>query len=131
MNFGLAISTCLGKYAKFSGRASRSEFWWFYLFNLLMGLVMSIIGAGVFPNDPILSEIPSLIVWLALLLPLLAAGTRRLHDIGRTGWWQLLSLTIIGIILLVIWWCFDTKKETNKYGEVPKDKSGEVAESPA
>ena len=93
MNFGQAISTCFTKYATFSGRASRPEFWWFFLFQILVSIGASFI-----------SEMLSGLVSLALLLPALAVGARRLHEIGRTGWWQLLGLTGIGLLVLIYWW---------------------------
>ena len=62
----------------------------------------------------------SALVSLAFIIPLLAVGCRRLHDIGRSGWWQLLLLTLIGTILLIVWWATPTKNEPNAYGEVPK-----------
>ena len=93
MNFGQAISTCFTKYATFSGRASRPEFWWFFLFQILVSIGASFI-----------SEMLSGLVSLALLVPALAVGARRLHEIGRTGWWQLLGLTGIGLLVLIYWW---------------------------
>lgn len=93
MNFGQAISTCFSKYATFSGRAARPEFWWFFLFQVLVS-----IGASLF------GDIISALVSLALLLPALAVGARRLHDIGKSGWWQLIMLTVIGLLLLIYWW---------------------------
>jgi uncharacterized membrane protein YhaH (DUF805 family) len=93
MDFVSAIKSCLGQYATFSGRAVRSEFWWFFLFQIVAVVVASFLG-----------DMVSTIVSLALLLPGLAVGARRLHDIGRTGWWQLLSLTGIGFLLLLYWW---------------------------
>lgn len=93
MNFGQAISTCFAKYATFSGRASRSEFWWFFLFQILVSIVASMLG-----------DVVAGLVSLALLLPALAVGTRRLHDIGKSGWWQLIMLTVIGLLLLIYWW---------------------------
>lgn len=93
MNFGQAISTCLSKYATFSGRASRPEFWWFSLFQLLVLLV-----AAMF------SDLLYGLSGLGLMLPALAAGARRLHDIGKSGWWQLLMLTGIGYLVLLYWW---------------------------
>jgi uncharacterized membrane protein YhaH (DUF805 family) len=93
MNFGQAISTCFSKYATFSGRAARPEFWWFFLFQVLVS-----IGASLF------GDIISGLVSLALLLPALAVGARRLHDIGKSGWWQLIMLTVIGLLLLIYWW---------------------------
>jgi uncharacterized membrane protein YhaH (DUF805 family) len=101
MTFKNAIQTCFSKYAIFSGRASLSEFWWFFLFQILVAFALSII----FP-----SPIPDLVMCL-LFCPGLAVGTRRLHDIGMTGWWQLLLLTGLGFFLLVFFWAQDTKEE--------------------
>ena len=107
MNFGQAISTCFTKYATFSGRASRPEFWWFFLFQILLS-----IGASMF------SELLSGLVSLALLLPALAVGARRLHDIGRTGWWQLLGLTGIGFLVLIYWWVQPSTEGSNAHDAV-------------
>ena len=92
MNFGQAISTCMGKYFTFSGRAKRSEYWWFYLFTILMGWGATLVGAVTFgPGDPA-ADVMSSILSLIFFMPALAAGSRRLHDIGKSGWWQLLIL---------------------------------------
>ena len=93
MTFSQAVQSCLGQYATFSGRAARSEYWWFFLFQVLALLVSSLLG-----------ETANSIVALLLLLPALAVGARRLHDVGRSGWWQLLMLTGIGYLLLLFWW---------------------------
>lgn len=110
MTFGKSIATCLSKYATFTGRASRSEFWWFFLFGILLSA-----GAGIADEARDIEAFAPLIN-LALLLPRLAAGARRLHDIGKSGWWQLLILTIIGIIPLVFWWVREGAGEENEYG---------------
>jgi uncharacterized membrane protein YhaH (DUF805 family) len=116
MNFGQAIQTCMGKYATFEGRASRSEFWWFYLFTLLVIWGANWVGLLVF-GDPVgLSALANIV----LLLPSLAAATRRLHDTGRSGWWQLLALTVIGIILLIVWWASEGHGEENEHGPPPE-----------
>ena len=104
MNFGQAISSCLSKYATFSGRASRPEFWWFFLFQILISLAASMLGETI--NG---------LVALGLLLPALAVGTRRLHDIGKSGWWQLLTLTVIGLLLLIYWWVQPAVEDGNGY----------------
>ncbi len=125
MGFGQAIATCLRKYAIFSGRASRSEFWWFYLFSALISLAAGVAGAAAFPVDPAaaadfrIADIPGAIVGLALLLPTLAVAVRRLHDWGRSGWWLLLALTGIGYILLLVWWALPSVPEDNKHGSPP------------
>ena len=93
MNFGQAISTCFSNYATFSGRASRPEFWWFFLFQILVSIAASLLG-----------DVVAGLMSLAMLLPALAVGARRLHDIGKSGWWQLIMLTVIGLLLLIFWW---------------------------
>ncbi len=117
MTFGNAISTCMSKYATFTGRATRSEYWWFYLFTLLVQWGGSIVSAITMSNNEIASGLFDMILSLAFLIPLLAAGTRRLHDNGRSGWWQLIALTGVGIIVLIIWWASEGSKEANNYGE--------------
>lgn len=108
MSFATAIATCFAKYVDFDGRASRAEFWWFYLFTTLIGwLALLVDNSGVV----------SAILNLAFLLPVLAAGARRLHDTGKSGWWQLLILTIIGVIPLIVLWALPSSKETNNYGD--------------
>ena len=106
MDFVQAVKSCLGQYATFSGRAPRSEYWWFFLFQLLVMVAASLIGDVVYA-----------LASLALLLPALAVGTRRLHDIGRTGWWQLLLLTGIGFLVLLYFWVQPSAEESNPHGE--------------
>ena len=104
MNFGQAISVCLSKYATFTGRATRSEFWWFFLFQILISIAAGMLG-----------DVVGGLVSLALLLPALAVGTRRLHDIGKSGWWQLIMLTVIGLLVLIYWWVQPTDEGGNAY----------------
>ena len=106
MDFVQAIKSCLGQYATFSGRAKRSEFWWFVLFQVLVMVAASMLG-----------DVINGIASLALLLPALAVGARRLHDIGRTGWWQLLLLSGIGFLVLLYWWVQPGEGAGNIYGE--------------
>jgi uncharacterized membrane protein YhaH (DUF805 family) len=95
-------------YAQFDGRASRSEYWWFYLFTLLAGLAAEIIGDTV-----------GNLATLFFLLPSFALAARRLHDVGRSGWWFLLIFTIIGIPVVLYWLVKDSDAGANKYGEGP------------
>ena len=116
MDFATSIKTCFSKYADFSGRASRSEFWWFALFGFIAGLVTGVIdvmilGYSAENNGPV-----NIIFTVITFLPYLAVGARRLHDINRSGWWQLITLTVIGIILLIIWWATVGKSKKNVHG---------------
>jgi uncharacterized membrane protein YhaH (DUF805 family) len=106
MNFLNAIKTCFEKYFDFSARASRSEYWWFVL--------LWIIVYGLDFINPTLS----IVLTVPLIIPMLAVQTRRLHDINKSGWWQLIGfIPIIGIIIL---WCWSAKNgdsNKNSYGE--------------
>ena len=108
MTFGKSISTCFSKYADFSGRASRPEYWWFYLFTALLSWFAMIV------DD---SQVLYGLVVLGTLLPSLAANARRLHDTNRSGWWLLISITIIGIIPLIIWMTSKGDDQPNSYGD--------------
>lgn len=124
MNFQTAIKTCLKKkYFRFQGRASRSEYWLFYLFTSIFYSLLipacTIFFAFVvfFAITPALSFIALATVFLSLLIPTLAVAARRLHDIDRSGWWQLIVL--IPILGMVIFFVFTTKKGTegeNRFG---------------
>ena len=114
MNFSESVSSCMSKYATFSGRASRAEFWWFYLFTIMLQGGATIIGGK---DANILPTIASLVT----ILPGLAVSCRRLHDINKSGWWFLISFTVIGIIPLVIWWAKETKNENNRFGILPNE----------
>jgi uncharacterized membrane protein YhaH (DUF805 family) len=107
MTFGKSIAKCFAKYVDFKGRASRPEFWWFYLFTILLSWGSILVDK---------SQVLSMIVNLAVFLPVIAAGSRRLHDTNRSGWWQLIMLTVIGIIPLVIWWASKGSDQDNQYG---------------
>lgn len=117
MNFQEAIASGFRNYVTFSGRASRSEYWYWVLFAILAGVASSILDAAMFSAGAV-SPINS-IVNLVLFLPGLAVSVRRLHDIGRTGWWLLISLTIIGIIVLIVWFCQKSDAGSNAYGAAP------------
>lgn len=105
MDFGTSLKTCFSKYATFEGRARRSEFWWFYL--------ATFIGSFI----PVLNWF-----WgLAVIIPYFAVAARRLHDTGRSALnllWLLLPL--VGGILLIVWFCQDSKPGDNRYGANPK-----------
>ena len=107
MTFTQAVGSALSSYATFHGRARRSEYWWFYLFTILVAIPAGVIDAILdmaFNNE---IGIVGTITSLALLLPTLAVTARRLHDTGRTGWWMLLPVVpllaafVVGIATVV------------------------------
>lgn len=114
---------CLQHYADFTGRARRSEYWYFVLFNFIVSILIGL-SLGVIAG---LLNVPALVylvhLWsLAVFIPSLAVSVRRLHDIGRSGWWLLLSLIpLVGAIILIIWHCTDSQPGANQYGPNPKE----------
>ena len=118
------------QYSDFSGRARRKEYWMFYLFNmialLLLYMVVAIVAVGVMvttKNESLLflAMIPLIIYCLAVLIPDLAVTVRRLHDIGKSGWWFFISLIpVVGGIWLLVLLCTDSESGANKWGDNPK-----------
>lgn len=116
MNWYVSV---LKNYVGFQGRARREEFWMFYLVNFGITIVITVLQAllGI-------GQVLTTIYGLAVLLPYLAVGARRLHDTGRSGWWQLLFLIpIVGIIILIVFWVQDSRFGDNQYGPNPKHGS--------
>ncbi|MCB4769372.1 DUF805 domain-containing protein [Ancylobacter sp. Lp-2] len=126
MTFFQAVSSVLGKYATFHGRAPRSELWWFTLFGVLApwiaGLLDLVLFHGVYfvqhGETQALSPLYSL-AQLALLIPSFAVGARRFHDMNRTGWWQLLIFTGIGAFVVLVWFMFKGTEGPNRFGPDP------------
>jgi uncharacterized membrane protein YhaH (DUF805 family) len=109
MTFQDAIKTCFAKYADFKGRALRSEYWWFWLFTVIVGLALTTV-----------SEAMAGIFYVGALLPSLAAAARRLHDTGRTGWWLLIGfIPLVGAIVLVVFMTQEGSGIDNEYGPAP------------
>ena len=110
------------KYAQFSGRARRKEYWYFVLFNVIISIVLSVLdvvlgtyskGGGIGLLDGIYT--------LAILIPAIAVTVRRLHDTGRSGWWLLIGfIPLIGGLILLFFMVLDSKPGANEYGENPK-----------
>lgn len=114
--------TVLKKYAVFSGRARRKEYWMFALFNGLILLILGLIDKyfGLYDHEIGIGLIGTIYTF-AVLLPSIGVTIRRLHDIGRSGWWLLIALIpFIGILVLIIFNIFDSEPGTNKYGDNPK-----------
>jgi uncharacterized membrane protein YhaH (DUF805 family) len=124
VTFGEAISDGFSKYATFSGRTSRSGYWWFYLFYILVLIGASILDAAI--KSPVLS----ILAVLGLFLPTLAVLVRRLHDTDHSGWWVLISLIpLVGTIVLIVFACTDSGPP-NKYGNGPDGNSDLSVTSP-
>ena len=120
MDFVSAISTCMvKKYADFSGRASRSEFWFFTLFLFLAGFVITIIDIMILNFHPDDLGPINLIVSVITLIPAIAVAARRLHDVNQSGWWQLIILTVIGIPVYLYWVISRGTNGNNDYGTDP------------
>ena len=123
MNFFDAVKTCFVKYTKFSGRASRSEFWLFVLFTFVVGLMLAfldplIAGVSFMDYDEVLAPL-STIFTIAIFIPSIAVNVRRLHDVNRSGWWLLIELTGIGILLIIFWNCKKGDEGENRFGPKP------------
>jgi uncharacterized membrane protein YhaH (DUF805 family) len=106
MTFAQAVQSCIKKYGYFNGRATRSEFWWWALFFTIVH----------FAADRVSKNVGTLVV-LLMLFPTLAVTSRRLHDIGKSGWWQIVGcVPLIGWAVMVYWW---VQKSTgdNQYGD--------------
>jgi uncharacterized membrane protein YhaH (DUF805 family) len=121
MSFQDAVRTCLTqKYADFSGRARRSEYWWFFLFSLISSGVASVIDSILGTRYGGTTGLVQALVQLALLVPGIAVGVRRLHDTARSGWWLLIGLVpVVGWIVLLVFFVQDSRGE-NQYGAAPK-----------
>ena len=118
MTFSESIKTGLvDKYATFSGRATRSEYWYLVLFGYILAFIITFLGTLL--ESPGLTIGLSSVLCLAVFIPSLAVCVRRLHDTGRSGWWYLLILIpYIGAIALIIIFCLKSD-EDNKYGPKP------------
>ena len=116
MNFFNAIKICFSKYVTFAGRASRSEYWYFYLFFTVGAIITTIIDIIIFPDLVGAFSPLSKVFSLALLLPFVAVTARRMHDVNRSGWWQLIPLTIIGIIPYTYWVTKKSDPHDNNFG---------------
>lgn len=136
MSFGQSVKYCLGNYAKFDGRASRSEFWWFYLFYAIVVGIPYVIGyilllagqpAGdmygnvdmTFPAGAIIFYIIAGLLSLALFIPYLAVSCRRLHDRGTSGWLNLLLIIPCANLVVFVFWLLEGTPGPNAYGEGP------------
>ncbi|WIO73914.1 DUF805 domain-containing protein [Porticoccaceae bacterium LTM1] len=119
MNYYLAV---IKKYAVFSGRARRSEYWFFVLFNLIISFAMGFIDGltGMFNSEVGLGVLGGFYS-LFILIPSIAVSVRRMHDTGRSGWWVLINLVpLVGWIIFLVFSVQDSNDGSNEYGDSPK-----------
>jgi len=118
VSFGQSISYCFSNYANFNGRARRSEFWWFFLFVLIVQVVVQTLFAV--GTDSVIYSLLVFVLAVALGIPLYAAGSRRMHDTGKSGWLQLLILIpCVGGIVMIVLWAQAGNPAENQYGAPP------------
>jgi uncharacterized membrane protein YhaH (DUF805 family) len=133
-----AVKHGFSNYARFSGRARRSEFWFWTLFTFLVSIVASVLdrvlGTGFATQYGESGGVVQTITSLALLVPGLAVSWRRLHDIGRSGAWYLTLLiplaNIVFFVILIVWACKDSQPGQNQHGPNPKGFGGGYGEFP-
>mgnify|MGYP001212324474 CR=1 FL=1 len=129
MSFFDAVASAFRRYFDFSGRSSRSEFWWFFLFCILLymlafSLTVNDLGQPDESNPEVFLS-KALTSWFGIavivtLIPSISVSVRRFHDINKSGWWVLLSFTVVGIIPLFYWFYFvHGDKQPNQYGNAP------------
>jgi uncharacterized membrane protein YhaH (DUF805 family) len=131
MNMIEAVKAVFSKYATFEGRARRSEYWWFALFNFIVSLLLGFSlggGHGMGEGGMMGGNLISTIWSLATLLPTIAVGARRLHDIDRTGWWLLISfIPLIGWIVLIVFFASRGTAGPNRFGADPLHSGAQPA----
>lgn len=122
----------LSKYAVFTGRSQRAEYWFFTFYtlaiNMIFGLVQFVIltnEGGTMSSEYSLISTLSTLFTLAMIIPGLAVAIRRLHDIGKSGWWVLIAFVpLIGVLVLLLFFIRDSQEGSNVYGENPKGVGG-------
>jgi uncharacterized membrane protein YhaH (DUF805 family) len=125
MGFTQAISHCYSNYVTFSGRASRSEFWFFQLFTVLAAIAAAIVDMSLGLNFAILYGPVYLLFMLINFLPAISVVVRRLHDTDHSGWWYWIAIVpFVGIILLLVWWCTRGSWGDNRFGPDPLATEG-------
>ena len=117
MDFVEAIKSGFVNYATFSGRACRSEFWYWTLFTFIGGICTGIADVWIVGDAELMPV--NLIFNVIVFLPSIVVSIRRLHDINKTGWWLLLCLTIVGVLVLIFWAIKAGDTGANRFGEDP------------
>lgn len=126
MTFTEAVKHVLNNYARFTGRATRPEYWWYSLFTMLLQI-------GFFALSLMISQtfsLISLVVMLALLVPSLAVAVRRLHDANYSGWWLLLALIPLGVIVIIVFAALPGTQGPNRFGDPHPDDATQGNQKP-
>lgn len=114
VGFVQSIQLFFKNYADFQGRSSRGAYWWLFLANILASVITNVVDAGLAASIGL--PVVGLIFSLVTLIPGVALGVRRLHDVGRSGWWLLIAFTVIGILLLIYWYVQPGQRQENRFG---------------
>ena len=123
MSFGDSVKNCLiNNYAGFSGRASRSEYWFWLLFTFVIYFITGMIDGFLFGWEVTDPQWISSALEVIFILPGLSVFVRRLHDVGQSGWWILSSILILPILLLIYWSIIEGDANANEYGAVPANR---------
>jgi uncharacterized membrane protein YhaH (DUF805 family) len=125
MGFTDAVKAVFKKYAVFDGRSLRSEYWYWVLFTFIASIILSILDSILFDSKASLSNNDGpleIIFSLATLVPSIAVGVRRLHDVNKSGWWVLIAFTIVGLIPLIYWFCQPGTAGKNLFGSPAPQK---------
>ncbi|GAA4716289.1 DUF805 domain-containing protein [Isoptericola chiayiensis] len=132
MSFGDAVTSVRTNLTNFSGRARRSEFWWWYLAVVLLGLTVGVVSAIVAAvlvavDAPVLTTIVGIVLglalfalWLYVFVGTLAVAVRRLHDTDKSGWFYLLAFVPVANIVLIVFWALEGARGPNQYGADPR-----------
>ena len=114
----IGLFEIIKKYAKFEGRANRTQYWYFVLTQFLAFFILELLCVIPFVN--IIAGLALLVLWLGLIVPGIAVAVRRLHDTNRSGWWLLLCFVpFVGSIVILVFMCLEGTKGANKYGDEP------------
>lgn len=129
MHYFTQIGQTINKSFTLSGRSTREEFWrysnFYFIVVAITGYLVSVLSDSSIESREVLRKIPSLVDFL-LVMPFLGLSVRRLHDIGKSGWWYLISFTIVGMIPLIYWSAKRSSKEANIYGSAPENSEGQI-----
>lgn len=116
MSFLQAIQACFSRFFDFKGRSMRSEYWWFVLFNLLVGMCTAVFDIFVLGANPEGFLPANTVATIISVIPGVAVSVRRLHDVGKSGWWIFIAFTVIGLAPLIYWACQPGSPDANEHG---------------